>query len=572
MLKDVLKQFAVQIKLDLSKIFILYCSRALEPEDNEKTLIEIANQLDKKDKVMTLSAHDIDEEYLPEQKSSDEVLDIINNSRRDNSQHLIENRRSIEPLDPQFHEKKKFYLKNFIILIIQYTSIISLFALKYIPIIDEVLLEYKYSIIIYGFPPLIIITSIMSIVINECLQEDKTNKCMIIFLVFYPIFVIYCNLILSFYLDIKYIIIGLSFIFAEILSLGIYINIFKNYRLLFFGISSSLLSLIVLILFSSLLIKSLLPIVYVSIFWLITNGYFILWLFLSGLLCKLDESFYSVIIFNYSIFLGITKILALIFYGIKNLIVIIFDCIKNLIVIIFDFIKNRCEELDSTPFGVFVIFLIEHIIITIFVWVGFSFEWNSNIKYEKSTFNLFISLNIVIHFILCLILFLYLTNSCECINWCYGFHLILYIPIMCIYYYSFSFFIEEKMILSFIFKNFFSLLLIVLCIFITKTINFMMIFTPSFLMNIITTIVFHCLWQKDNNAAIYIPLFSFIFVDIYLPIAFNLGKKEYEFDIIFLSYGIFIVIFAIPVALIVGALYLLMLICCCICETIDKNC
>ena len=140
--------------------------------------------------------------------------------------------------------------------------------------------------------------------------EYKNKKCMIFFLVYYPIFAIYCSVILSFYLDIKYIIIRLSFIFAEILSLGIYINIFKKYRLLFFGISSSILSLIVLILFSLLLIKSLLPIVYVSIFWLITNAYFILWQFLSDLLCKLDEFFYSVIIFNYSIFLGYTKILA----------------------------------------------------------------------------------------------------------------------------------------------------------------------------------------------------------------------------------------------------------------------
>ena len=122
---------------------------------------------------------------------------------------------------------------------------------------------------------------------------------------------------------------GLIFIFSEILSLGIIINIFKQHKLLIFGISSSILSLIVRILFSSLLIKSLLPIVYVSIFWLITNAYFILWLFLSDLLCKLDEFFYSVIIFNYSIFLGYTKILGYIFYGIKNFILIIFKYIKD---------------------------------------------------------------------------------------------------------------------------------------------------------------------------------------------------------------------------------------------------
>ena len=237
---------------------------------------------------MSLSIYD--NGFLPEKKSSDEVLDIINNSSRSSSQSLIENRRSneLESLDPKFNEKK-FYLNNFIILIIQYIVIIA--ALYTYKLTDKILLEYKNSLIIYGFPSLIIFNSIMSIVINECLKDYKNNKCVIIFLVFYPIFAIYCCFILSFYIDNIYIIIELTLIFAEILSLGIFIYIFKQYRLLFFGINSSLLSLIVLIIFSSLVIKSLVPIVYVSIFWLITNVYFILWLFLSDLLCQFDEFF-----------------------------------------------------------------------------------------------------------------------------------------------------------------------------------------------------------------------------------------------------------------------------------------
>ena len=79
-LKDVLKRFEEEIKLDLSKLFILYASRPLEQEDYEKTLIEIANPFDKKDKVMTLCAYREDNslDLPPEEKTSDEVLEINN--------------------------------------------------------------------------------------------------------------------------------------------------------------------------------------------------------------------------------------------------------------------------------------------------------------------------------------------------------------------------------------------------------------------------------------------------------------------------------------------------------------
>ena len=125
---------------------------------------------------------------------------------------------------------------------------------------------------------------------------------------------------------------------------------------------------------------------------------------------------------------------------------------------------------------------------------------------------------------------------------------------MCIYYYSFSFFIEEKFFLSFIFKTFFSLLSIVLYIFFTKR-DF--IFLPSFLMNIITIIAFHFLWIKDLNSIIYISYISFVLNDICLPLSLYMKKYEIpehppesidnDFLLpLFLNYEIFSLIFAIP--------------------------
>ena len=134
---------------------------------------------------------------------------------------------------------------------------------------------------------------------------------MIIIHTSYTIFIIYYCLLISVYLEYKYIIIGLCLILLEVLSLGIYVLIFKVYKLLFFCLASFSLSLLGHILFSTLWVQSLLPIVYVSIFYILTNIYFILTFYISKNQSENEEYYYPVIIFEYGIFLGLE-------YGIKK--------------------------------------------------------------------------------------------------------------------------------------------------------------------------------------------------------------------------------------------------------------
>ena len=140
------------------------------------------------------------------------------------------------------------------------------------------------------------------------ISDYKISKITIIFYIFFPPFICYYSFMLSKYFDSKYIIIGLSLIGMEILS--ILINIFaKKFEILYISLSAVILSLIGLIFFSAFWIKSLYPIIFVSIFWLVSNGCYTFLIFVTKILCKSDEYFYSVMIFNYSIFLGLAYII-----------------------------------------------------------------------------------------------------------------------------------------------------------------------------------------------------------------------------------------------------------------------
>ena len=91
---------------------------------------------------------------------------------------------------------------------------------------------------------------------------------MIIFHIFYPPFIIYYSFLFSSFIDSKYIVIGLSLIGIEIFSL--LFNIFlKKFETTFFLINSFIFSLLGLIIFSFFWIKYLLPILYISIFWIL---------------------------------------------------------------------------------------------------------------------------------------------------------------------------------------------------------------------------------------------------------------------------------------------------------------
>ena len=181
---------------------------------------------------------------------------------------------------------------------------------------------------------------------------------MIIFHVIYPFIVVYYNFIFSQLIDYNCIIIGLIFILIELLSMLFNICL-KKFHLQFFVISSISSSLLALIIFSVLWIKALFPIIYISLFWLFTNAYYIFWHFISLKVCKYDEYFYSVIIFNYNIFLGLSYITAIgIKYAFKNIKEIVSDEQKSF------YLKN------------FIILLIQYLIIILVTFLGFYYDFN----------------------------------------------------------------------------------------------------------------------------------------------------------------------------------------------------
>ena len=148
-------------------------------------------------------------------------------------------------------EQKSFYLKNFIILLIQYLIIILVTFLGF---------YYDFNISLLN-----LITHIISIILQlgiitffeinilSFLLENKGFA--IIFNICFPFIASYYNFLLFSIIEYKYIIIGLSFILIEVISIflnAIFSENFKNINL--FIISSSL-NLISLILFSVLWMK-----------------------------------------------------------------------------------------------------------------------------------------------------------------------------------------------------------------------------------------------------------------------------------------------------------------------------
>ena len=126
---------------------------------------------------------------------------------------------------------------------------------------------------------------------------------MIVFLVFYPLFIIYYSLLLSEYIDYKYIIIGLIIVGTEILSL--LFNIFlRKFEIKYFILFSSVLSFLCLLFISIFWNKSWFSILYASIFRLVTNIIYLSLIFTINKICELDEdeSFYSTLFFKYGIF------------------------------------------------------------------------------------------------------------------------------------------------------------------------------------------------------------------------------------------------------------------------------
>ena len=225
---------------------------------------------------------------------------------------LVQSSARLQEISPE----KTFFSINFFILAIQYCSVLLISTYFFIFKINE---ETFFNINEIPFIVLFILFLLFSFFINVISKNQKTHKSLITFIIFYPALVTYFCVVISSVLEYKYIVIGLSLIFLEKISQGFYALFFKKYGILFFGISSSVLSLIGLILFSIYWIKDLLPIIYVSTFYLCTIGINLLLIYIASKYCENDEYYYSIIIFNYGIFLAFSNVIEkLIIYMKKN--------------------------------------------------------------------------------------------------------------------------------------------------------------------------------------------------------------------------------------------------------------
>ena len=183
-----------------------------------------------------------------------------------------------------------------------------------------------------------------------------------------------------------------------------------------------------MVFFSYTNIKSFYPILYISIFWLISNIYYILWIVLTDKICKLNEYFYSSLIFDYGIFLGISK-------GILYVIELMF---KNTNERNNEANENNEELQEKKIFYLynFIILFIYFSLVIIVTIVGFDYklnkiliEYNASLEIKYIPFLVFIFLSSII--IACL----YKNKNSK---WLIIFH-VFYHPFI-IYYSFFTFF------------------------------------------------------------------------------------------------------------------------------------
>ena len=572
-MKNIFERYALLKKKDLNKILFLYNGTQYSYKDiGERTVIEISNELDKKENIMSIMIIELTEEdsyksniiALEGENNNDNYNNDDNNCQNDNNnevnsnsinnidEHIKDNEleqslsiEKNETLDPFFYSQKWYYIKICIILIIQYILIILFsFLIFYFQInISKIIMDIdKYFIAFQA----ILFMSLVSFFYIKCLFEKRNKWYMLTFNLIYSLIIFYYVCLLSKYIHYKYIIIGLVIILIEIFTLFINAIFFKKFRLLYFSISSFALNIVGLTLLFLFGIKDLFPMIYISIFCLVTIGYYILWVFVSLKICESKEYYFSTLIFNYGIVLGLAWIIA---KGLNYIIDLILKRIKN-------------ENLEEMQFIPFCILLGQNIIIFIVVWIGFHLGWNEYLKNDSKYFNWFISINIIMNFILSFFQAIFYDNYEDHIIW-YIFH-IMYIPMMIIYYNLFSCLLDEKFILCFIFIIVLDMMFSSLGIFIFLKDSYCILFFYCIISNLATIIPLYYFWIKNYEFIIYISIAAFI-VDIYIMvIAYITQKKQtqftYIFSVIAYDYTFFTIIFLLSVGFIISLFYLIYLL------------
>jgi hypothetical protein len=323
----------------------------------------------------------------------------------------------------------------------------------------------------------------------------------------------------------------------------LYMLLFKNHKILFLGLSCSILSLIGLILFSSFWIKDLLPIIFISIFWIFSLGFLFLNIQIILKLCKPDEYHYGGVIINYGLFL-------LIALGLKH---------------IYDYLRAKYEVIKEDlkiQINAYFMLIFQTLIIIIFVGIGFNYNWNSAILESWRNFNWLLIPTSIINLIMCIVALVLIDEIEESPAW--SIYHVLYIPFAIIYCLLASKLVEEKFILALLTILLFNMIAVALYIFIFNSDQKIGIFFSPVIMNIITIIFTHFFWLNENKAIIANSIIPLAFIIIWTVVS-SLDKEEsMGYYLIFYDYGIFMLIYALTLGLIALAFYLVALLCMCL--------
>ena len=535
-MKDILRRFAKEARILLNDIIFQYHNQKFTYENiGDKTANDILDsKIDRDDKLMTISLFNQRNDTIDSVKIS---VDLEENNKSINDEidpdinfreNLLEG--NIENLE-NINTKKRFYLKNLIILAIQYTLIISLSVVGFIYKLNEKLIEWDASIEI-KYTSLIAFIFLLALII-ESLSDYKTKKFMIIFHIFYPTIIIYYSFLLSEFIDSKYIIIGLTLIEMEILSL-LFNIIFKKFEIKHFLLSTSLLSVIGLVFFSLFWIKTLYPVIYMLIFYILSNACFVLWILFINKKLKLEKYYYSSLIFNYNLFLGIAYV---IIYLVKYIINNIRERIED----------DNDENIQTKNFYLknFIILFIQYIFIVSSVNIGFEFKLNLQLIFSYASTSVKYIPFIAFIFLLSIIIYIivvFLGHKTE--NYLIIFH-IFYPPFIIYYSFLLSEFIESKYIimgLILISIEIFSLLFNIL--FKKFDIKYFLLF--SSLLSLISLIFFSIFWIKSLYPILFISIFCVISNLIYILTFFMINKycekDAFFYSTLIFNYNIFLVV------------------------------
>ena len=575
------QKFTSKINVDISHLLLLYNGETIVKDDlDNKTFDDLANKIDKEAKIMNIVVYDIENRDSVRSVSSNQerpfgneqnpelvnnLIEIRDNENNENNENYENNQNNqnnenyennqnenqVAQIVPNILEEKNYYLKFLLILFIQYGLISFLFWLGSYLKINEKFTTNK-AIMLLTLISTILVMIASSIIYFTLLEKYKKEKFLYSYHILYGLFIIFNCFLLSKYTDTNNILCTLFLIVLEILAMGIYVFIFKFLKIYLFGLSSFILGLLSTIGFYFWIEDIITIIIIYSI------GFSII-LYLVGIIyyslkvCKRDEFIYASMIYDYSIFFALA-------IGLKTIFTYIYKYLIRL--------KDLLDDIIYFLFRIYLLLIIQLIFIIGFVWIGFELNLNLYLISEsKVMFWIFIP-SLLILAGMCAILYRFREESREKPIW-YIYHF-LYVPFIIIYSFLLSSFINEKIILCLLFIYALDLITLIIYILLIKSYNiYGLIFAPFF-MSIISVILFHFLWIKDDSAVLYISIIALVNVIYLTGIQYytlkNCYHYEYTFAVTFFNYAIFGLIFAATIGLIVLVFYLIIICimsCCC---------